>query len=174
MCCGNPSPHTGLYKEKCHAHIPTRLVGCWDRGPLGCCGNPSPLVGNSRENINIHILSLTYACTHSPFSSYCFFPVVAGRNSPAKFIKDMKSTPSQHAAPCNGNGGYPLPTRARIATGDKYPGSGDGPNPQRHSLPLKTPPTHSVTGQRHPLQFILEYLYCRGRPLPLGLSPRRM
>ena len=35
-----------------------------------------------------------------------------------KFIKDMKSTPSQHASPCNGNGGYPLPTRARIATGD--------------------------------------------------------
>ena len=25
-------------------------------------------------------------------------------------------------------------------------------------LPLKTPPTQGVTGQRHPLQFILEYL----------------
>ena len=26
-------------------------------------------------------------------------------------------------------------------------------------LPLKAPPTQGVTGQRHPLQFILEYLY---------------
>ena len=34
----------------------------------------------------------TYACAHSPFSSYCLFPLVAGRNSPAKFIKDMKKT----------------------------------------------------------------------------------
>ena len=25
--------------------------------------------------------------------------------------------------------------------------------------PLKTPPTHGVTGQKHPLQFILECLY---------------
>ena len=91
-----------------------------------------------------------------------------------KFNKAMKSTPSQHAAPCKGNGGYPLPTRARIATGDKYPGSGDGPNLQRHPMPFKTPSTHRVTGQRNPLQFILEYLYCSGQPLPVGLSPRRM
>ena len=75
-----------------------------------------------------------------------------------KFIKDMKRIPSQHAAPCNGNGGYRLPTRARIATGDKYPGGRDVPNLQRHPLPLKTPPTHGVTGERQPLQFILEYL----------------
>ena len=88
--------------------------------------------------------------------------------SPVKFIKNMKGKPSQHAAPCNGNGGYPLPIRARIATRDKYPGGGDGPNSQRPPLPLKTPPAHGVTGQRHPLQFILEYLYCRGGPLPLG------
>ena len=45
--------------------------------------------------------------------------------SPVTFAKDMKKIPSQHVAPCNGNGGYPLPTRARIATGDKYPGGGD-------------------------------------------------
>ena len=128
--------------------------------------------------------ALTYIFSHKhmhvhtrPFSSFrhvvCSLSLQAG-TSPMKFIKNMKSTPSQHAAPCNGNGGYPLPTRARKATRDKYPGGRDGPNPQRHPLPLKTPPTHGVTGQSHPLQFTLEYLYCRGRPLPLGLSPRRM
>ena len=127
------------------------------------------------EKTLIYIFSHKHMHVHTrPFHHIvCSLSLQAGI-PPAKFIKDMKSTPSQHAAPCNGNGGYPLPTRARIATGDKYPGGGDGPNPQRHSLPLKTPPTHRVTGQRHPLQFILEYLYCRGRPLPLGLSPRRM
>ena len=31
-------------------------------------------------------------------------------------------------------------------------------------LPLKTPPTHGVTGQRHPLQFTLEYLYVEDDP----------
>ena len=51
-----------------------------------------------------------------------------------KLIEDMEKTPSQHAAPCNGIRGYRLPTWARIATGDKHPGSGDGPNLQRHCL----------------------------------------
>ena len=130
------------------------------------------------ENTLTYIFSHKHMHVHiRPFRSFrrvvCFL-FVAGRKSPVKFIRDMKSTPSQHAAPCNGNGGYPLPTPARIATGDKYPGNGDGPNPQRHPLPLKTPPTHRVAGQRHPLQFMLEYLYCRGRPLPLGSSRRRM
>ena len=31
-------------------------------------------------------------------------------------------------------------------------------------LPLKTPATHGVTGQRQPLQFILEYLYAEDDP----------
>ena len=31
-------------------------------------------------------------------------------------------------------------------------------------LPLKTPSSHGVTGQRHPLQFILEYLYVEDDP----------
>ena len=31
-------------------------------------------------------------------------------------------------------------------------------------LTLKTRPTHGVTGQRHPLQFILEYLYVEDDP----------
>ena len=125
--------------------------------------------------ISTYISSHKYMHVHTrPFHHVvCSLSLQAGI-FPVKFIKDMKSTPSQHAAPCNGNGGYPLPTRARIATGDKYPGSGDGPNPQRHPLPLRTPPAHGVTGQGHPLQFILEYLYCRGRTPPLGLSPRRM
>ena len=57
------STHGPLLKI-CRAHIRTRLVGCWERGPLGCCENPSPLLGNSRENINIYILSYIYAYTH--------------------------------------------------------------------------------------------------------------
>ena len=127
------------------------------------------------EKISTYISSHNYMHVHTrPFHHVvCSLSLQEGIY-PVKFIKDMKSTPSQHAAPCNGNGGYPLPTRAHIATGDKYPGGEDGRNPQRHPLPLKTRPTHGVTEQRHPLQFILAYLYCRGRPLPLGLSPRRM
>ena len=31
-------------------------------------------------------------------------------------------------------------------------------------LPLKIPRTHRVTGQRHPLRFILEYLYVEDDP----------
>ena len=31
-------------------------------------------------------------------------------------------------------------------------------------LLLKTPPTQGVTGQRHPLQFMLEYLYVEDNP----------
>ena len=77
--------------------------------------------------------------------------------SPVTLTKDMKKIPSQHAAACNGSGGYPLRIRARIANGDKYPGGGDCKT--RMPLPLKTPSTQGVTGQRHPLQFILEYLY---------------
>ena len=130
------------------------------------------------EKTSTYIFPHEYMHVHTrPFRSFlhvvCSFLLRAGI-SPSRFTKDMKSAPSQHAAPCNGNGGYPLPTRARIATWDKYPGGGDRPNQQSHPLPLKTPPTHGVTGQRHPLQFILEHLYCRGRPLPLGSSPRRM
>ena len=37
-----------------------------------------------------------------------------------------QNVPSQHVAPCNGNEGYSLPSRAHIATGDTYPGGGDG------------------------------------------------
>ena len=143
--------------------------------------NPSGVVeiqAHSRgtlEKISTYVSSHKYMHVHTRRFHHVVCPLsLQAGIPPVKFIKHMKRIPSPHAAPCNGNGGYSLPTRARIATGDKYPGGGDGPNPQRHPFPLKTPPTHGVTEQRHPLQFILEYLYCRGRPLPLGLSPRRM
>ena len=41
------------------------------------------------------------------------------------FAKNMNIIRSQHVAPCIGNAEYPLPTRVRIATGDKYPGDRD-------------------------------------------------
>ena len=41
--------------------------------------------------------------------------------APKKFMPTMRKAPSQHAVPHNGNRRYSLPTRARIATGGKYP-----------------------------------------------------
>ena len=71
VCVVELQVHVRASTKICHAHIPTRLVSCWNRGPLGCCGKPSPVVGSSRENINMYILSSIYAGAHSPFTSYC-------------------------------------------------------------------------------------------------------
>ena len=88
------------------------------------------------------------------------------------FIKNMNKTPSQHVAPCNGNEGYTLPTRARIATGDTYQGGGDGKI--RNAIAFEDP-THSRSdGAKAPIAIHIRILVLRGRPLPLGLSPRRM
>ena len=67
-----------------------------------------------------------FMCTLALFFMFFVALSLQAGISPMTFIKNMNKTPSQHVAPCNGNGGYPLPTRARIATGDKYPGGGDG------------------------------------------------
>ena len=92
--------------------------------------------------------------------------------SPLKFTKDMKKTPSQHAVTCNGNGGYPFPTRAHIATRDKYPGGGDGKI--RNAIAFEYP-THSQSdGAKAPIAIHIRILVRRGRTLPLGLRPRRM
>ena len=89
-----------------------------------------------------------------------------------KLAKDMNKVPSQHVAPCNGNGGYPLPTRARIATGDKYPGGGDCKI--RNAIAFEDP-THSRSdGAKAAIAMHIRILVRRGRPLPLGLSPHRM
>ena len=82
--------------------------------------------------------------------------------SPMTLIKNMNKTPSQHVAPCNGNEGYSLPTRARMATRDTYPSGGDCKI--NNAIALKTPPTQGVTGHTHPLQLILEYLYVEDDP----------
>ena len=88
------------------------------------------------------------------------------------FIKNMNKTPSQHVAPCNGNGGYPLPIRARIGTGDKYPGGGD--SKIRNAIAFEDP-THSRSDRAQaPIAIHIRILVRRGQPLPLGLSPRRM
>ena len=56
VCVVKTQVHARASTNGCNAHIPTRSVKRWDRGPLGCCGNPSSLAGNSRENINISVL----------------------------------------------------------------------------------------------------------------------
>ena len=56
------------------------------------------------------------------------------------FTKNMNNAPSQHVAPCNGNTGYSLPTRARIANGDKYQGGAD--DKIRNTIAFEDP-THS-------------------------------
>ena len=87
-------------------------------------------------------------------------------------IKTMNKTPSQLVAPCNGNEGYSLQTRPRLATGNTYPGGG-------HSKICNTiafeDPTHSRTDvAKAPIAINIRILVRRGRLLPLGLSPRRM
>ena len=110
------------------------------------------------EKIPTYISSHKHMHVHTrPFCHVvCSLSLRAGM-SPVKFIKDLKKTPSQHAAPCNGIGGYPLPTQTRIATeiNTQAVEMAQIATPLR----LKTPPTHGVMGQRHPLQFILVHLY---------------
>ena len=173
VCVAEPQVHVRASTKICHAHISTRLVGCWDRGPLGCCGNPSPLVGNSRENINIYTSSHKYMHVHTRlfFMLFVFLSLQAGI-SPVTLVKNMNKIPREHVAPCNGNEGYSLPTRARIATGGTYPGGGDGKI--RNALASEDP-THSRSdGAKAPIAIHIRIPVRRGRLLPLGLGPRRM
>ena len=88
------------------------------------------------------------------------------------FVKNMKKKPSQHVAPWNGNEGYSLPTRARIATRGTYPGGRDCGI--RNAIAFEDP-THSRSdGAKAPIPIHIRILVRKGRPLPLGLSPRRM
>ena len=88
------------------------------------------------------------------------------------FTKDMNNAPSQHVAPCNCNTGYSLPTRAHIATGDKYQGGGDGKIRNNKAF---EDPTHSRADRgKAPIAVHIRILVRRGRPLPLDVSPQRM
>ena len=88
------------------------------------------------------------------------------------FIKIMNKTPSQHVAVCNGNEGYSLPNRARIATGDTDPGGGDCEI--RNGIVFEDP-THSRSeGAKASIAIHIRILVRRGQPLPLGVSPRHM
>ena len=90
----------------------------------------------SLEKISTYISPVTNICTCTivRFVILFVFLWVQAEKSHVKVSKNMNKIPSKHVAPCNNSTGYSLPTRARIATGDEYPGGGDGPNPQRHSL----------------------------------------
>ena len=134
MCCVNPRPRMGLHKKNATPISQPVWLGVGIEDPSGVV----EIQAHSRitlEKISPYISSHKHMHVHTrPFLHVvCSLSLQAGI-SPVKFIKDLKKTPSQHAARCNGNGGYPLPTRARIATGDKYAGGRDGSNPQRHSL----------------------------------------
>ena len=88
------------------------------------------------------------------------------------FIKNMNKTPSQHVAPCNGNEGYSLRTRACIATGDTYPG---GEDCKISNAIAFEDPTHSRSdGAKAPIAIHIRILVRRGQPLHLGISTRRM
>ena len=88
------------------------------------------------------------------------------------FIKSMDKTPSQHVAPCNGSGRYLSPTPARIATGEKYPGGGDGKI--CNAIAFEDPTDSRSDGAKAPIVIHIRILVRRGQVLPLGLSPRRM
>ena len=94
--------------------------------PLGDVEFQAHLWG-TLEKISTYISCQKHMHVHTRSFGHvvCSLSLQAGI-SPVQFIKYVKSTPSKHVAPCNGNGGYPLPTWARIATRDKYPGGGDG------------------------------------------------
>ena len=118
MCVVEIQVHVWASTKICHAH-----VACWDGGPLGCCGHPSPLAGNSRETVNIYTSSHKYMHVHTRlFFMWFVFLSLQAEISAVRLVKNMNKMPSQNLAPCNGNEGYSLPTRARIATGGTYPG----------------------------------------------------
>ena len=125
------------------------------------------------EKTLIYIFSHKHMHVHTrlfvAFLRYCSSLTLQMEYSPVTPVKNMKKIPSQHVAPCNGNAGYPLPTRARTATGDKYPGGAI-----RNAIAFEDP-THSRSdGAKAPIAIHIRIPVRRGRPLPLGLSPRRM
>ena len=125
------------------------------------------------EKISTYILSHKYMHVHTRLFFTLFVALsLQAELSPVKCTKDMNKTPSQHAAPCNGNGGYPLPTRAHIVTGDKYPGGVDGKI--RNAIAFEDPSHSRSDGAKAPIAIHIRIPVPRGRPLPLGLSPRRM
>ena len=88
------------------------------------------------------------------------------------FNRNANNTPSQHVALWNGGTRYSVPTWARVATGDKYPGERNGKF--RHAIAFENP-THSRSDEaKAPIAMQIRILVPRGRPLPLDLSPHRM
>ena len=181
----NPSPRTGLYYKHatpmsqlfCSAvGIEEHSLACWDRGALGCCGNPSPLVANSRKNINTYILS--YICTHTHTCTLALFVIfvvplpLQAELAPQKIIKNMRKTPSQHVAPCNGIHRYSLPTRAHMVTGGKYPGGAE--RRIRNAIAFEDLSHSRSDGAKSPIAIHISILARRGRPFPLDLSPHCM
>ena len=79
------------------------------------------------EEILTYIFSHKHMHVHTRLFFILFVPFsLQAETSPMTFTKNMINIRSQHVASCNGNEGHSLPTRARIATGKKYPGGGDG------------------------------------------------
>ena len=84
-------------------------------------------------------------------------------------IKNLNEILSQHVARCNGNEGSSLPTRAHIATRDKYPGGGAGRI--RNAIAFEDPSHSRSHGVKAPIAIHISIFVGRGRLLPLGLSP---
>ena len=122
--------------------------------------------------ISSHKYMYTRTCTFVLFLILFVFLTLQAEISPMKLDKDMDKTPSQHVAPCNGYTGYSFPTWACIATGDAYPGGGDGQI--RNTIAFEDPTHARSDGAKAPIAVHIRILIRRGGPLPLDLSPRRM
>ena len=173
MCVVETQVHTWASTKACEAHIPNRF-GCafgW-RTPRVLWKSKSTRGEHQRKYQHIYSLINICMCTLAFFFMLFVAPSLRAGVSPVIFAKDMKKIPSEHAAPCNGNGGYTLPNWARIGTWDKYPGGGDGKI--RNAIAFEDA-THSRNdGAKAPIAIHSRILVRRGQPLPLGLSPRRM
>ena len=125
------------------------------------------------EKISTYISYHKYTHVHNRlFFMFLVSLALQAGISPVNLVKNMEKIPSQHVAPSNGNEGYSLRTRPRIATGGTYPGGGDG---RIHNAIAFEDCTHSRSHEAKALIAIhIGIPIRRGRLVPIGLSRRCM
>ena len=165
VCCGNPSPRTGLHKKHATPISQPVWLGVGIEDPSGVVEIQAHSRG-TLEKISTYIFSHKYMHVHTrPFHHIVCCPLIAGRNIP----REIHQRHEESTQPACG----PMQWQWRVPTPNPGTHSDRGYIPRRRRwpksatpLPLKTPPTLGVTGQRHPLQFILEHLYVEDDPSP--------
>ena len=144
-------------------------LGVGIEGPLGVVETQVHSWG-TLDKISTNLSSHKYMHVHTRLFFMLFVLLSLQEEiSPVTLIKNMNKIPSQHVAPCNGNEGYSLPTRACIATVDKYPSGLD-----RNAIAFEDPTHPRSDGAKAPIAIHIRIRVRRGRLLPLGLSPRCM